>query len=413
MTRLLLSWIALLLFDLYVYQAVRRVMRDSRFKKVGAAGYWALTLYFLTLTLWVFLAFSRKEGPSALPVKITMASFVLIYIPKLVVFLFLLLEDKWRALRALVVFLRKLILGRSPVKGYFEPRRKFLSQAAGMTAMFPAIGIFYGIVKGKYNYKIHPVTIRSPHLPEAFHGTTITQVSDLHAGSWDDPEEMKRAAELVQQQNSDLLFFTGDLVNNYVHEMERWAPLFSQWRAPMGKYAILGNHDYGDYGEWDSKEAKENNNRELYELYDTMGFQLLRNSNTEIRKGESFIELLGMENWGKGFQKYGDFEKTLNGTREEAFRILLSHDPSHWDAEVVNHKKDIHLTLSGHTHGMQFGVEVPGFRFSPVQFRYDRWAGLYMENERCLYVNRGLGFIGFPGRVGIWPEITVITLEKA
>jgi predicted MPP superfamily phosphohydrolase len=410
--RLLIVLGILFLLDLYLFSGVRAAFSSSRARTLVALAYWGINISFFALVLYMSLTFSRSDGPSAPLVKWAMGAFVLLYIPKLVLFFFFGMEDVYRLLRAGGVGLYKLTGSLTEVP-YFESRRQFIGWMAGFTALIPAVSILYGITKGKYNFKVHRKTLSFKNLPDAFHGLTITQISDLHVGSFDDTEAVERAVKLVNEQNSDIIFFTGDLVNNRSDEMVPWVDMFSTLKAPMGKYSILGNHDYGDYMEWPSAQAKQDNNLHLYKIHEQIGFKLLRNENTRIEKDGQHLELLGMENWGKGFKQYGDLNKTMQGTNDDAFKILLSHDPSHWEEQVMNHPTHVHLTLAGHTHGAQFGVEIPGFRFSPAQLRYNRWAGLYEENNRYLYVNRGLGFIGFPGRVGIWPEITVITLHKA
>jgi len=412
--RMLLFFGILFLVDWYVFSAVKTIFSSARARTIASWVYWMFSAFFFLLSIYVFLTVSRSAGPSDPGVKVLMASFVLLYIPKLAIILFLGLEDVYRLLRAGVVGVLK-VSGNDIVSNvsYFESRRKFISQLAALAASIPALGILYGITKGKYNFKVHRVELAFKDLPAAFHGMTITQISDLHVGSYDDKEEVQRAVELINEQKSDVVFFTGDLVNNRATEMESWVDTFSQIDAPMGKYSILGNHDYGDYIQWPSEQAKHENMYQLYHMHERIGFKLLRNQNHRFEKDGQYIELLGMENWGKGFAQYGNLDQTMHGTQKESFKILLSHDPSHWEEEVMDHKENIHLTLAGHTHGMQFGFEIPGFRFSPSQLKYKRWAGLYTENQRNLYVNRGLGFIGFPGRVGIWPEVTVITLLKA
>ena len=239
-------------------------------------------------------------------------------------------------------------------------------------------------------------------------------MSDIHSGSFDNYEAVKRGVDLANEQKSDLLLFTGDLVNNEAKEIEPWIELFATLDAPYGKYSIFGNHDYGDYIEWPSFEEKHKNLETLAAHHKTIGFNLLRNQHVVLEKdGEKFF-LAGVENWGKPpFPQHGDINKALQGIENKDFTVLMSHDPSHWKAQVVEHSNKVHLTLSGHTHGMQFGIEIPGFKWSPVKFKYPEWAGSYEQNGKKLYVNRGFGFLGFPGRVGIWPEITVITLKKA
>jgi len=412
----LIRWIfffgILFLLDLYIYSGLKETFSSSRIRSIISLIYWGLTISFFALLTWMLFTFSKSEGPAAPQVKWTMGMFILLYIPKLILLFFFGMEDIYRLLRAGGVGIYKLT-GSGAGVPYFESRRQFIGWLAGFTALIPAVSILYGITKGKYNFKVHRKELFFKDLPDAFHGLTIAQISDLHVGSFDDAEAVERAVKLINEQNSDLILFTGDLVNNKAEEMEPWVDTFSNLQAPMGKYAVLGNHDYGDYTEWSSAQEKRENMQRLYKMHERMGFKLMRNENTRIEKQGHHIELLGMENWGKGFAQYGDLDKTMQGTENNAFKILLSHDPSHWEEQVMNHKTHIHLTLAGHTHGAQFGVEIPGFRFSPSQLRYKRWAGLYEENNRYLYVNRGLGFIGFPGRVGIWPEITVITLNKA
>ena len=401
----------LLLIDLYVFSGLKTAFSSTRSRSIASWIYWGLTFFFFALVIYLSLTFSRSDGPGAPIVKWTIGMFAFLYIPKLVMLLFFGIEDIYRLLRAGGIGIAK-ITGRAADVSLFESRRKFIAQLAGFAATIPAVGILYGIVKGKYNYKVHRTELAFKDLPDAFHRLTITQISDLHVGSFDDAEEFRHMVNLINEQKSDLIFFTGDLVNMKADEMKPWADEFSRLKARMGKYSILGNHDYGDYMEWPSEDAKHENMQRLFKTHEELGFNLLRNENTRIEKDGQHLELLGMENWGRGFQQYGNFNKTLEGTQEGAFKILLSHDPTHWEEQVMNHKTNVHLTLAGHTHGAQFGIEIPWLRFSPAQLRYKRWAGLYEENSRFLYVNRGIGFIGFPGRVGIWPEITVITLLK-
>jgi hypothetical protein len=252
-----------------------------------------------------------------------------------------------------------------------------------------------------------------PDLPENFDGFTITQISDIHAGSLDSVKGVMRGIDLINAQKSDLFVFTGDLVNNQATEIEPWIEMFKQITAPSGEFSVLGNHDYGDYIRWNSADDKVENLQRLKANHDKLGFRLLMDENVLISRGGNKIALLGVENWGLGFGQRGNLNKALAGLDPKMIKILLSHDPSHWDAEVKKHPLNIHLTFSGHTHGMQFGIEIFGFKWSPVQYRYRNWAGLAHENGRYLYVNRGFGFLGFAGRVGIWPEITVVELRKS
>lgn len=293
-------------------------------------------------------------------------------------------------------------------------RRRFLSLVAIGMAAVPFSALLYGMYKGKYNFKVLKYNLEFDDLPESFDGYQITQISDIHSGSFDNREKIEYAVDLVNRQKSDLLLFTGDMVNNKAEEMVPWQNLFSTLEAKDGKFSVLGNHDYGDYVEWDSEDAKSKNLKDLKDIQKQMGFDLLLNESRFLQKGSDRIALVGIENWGKGgFKKAGDLKKAAANVLENDFKILMSHDPSHWEEQVINDYYHYHLTLSGHTHGMQFGIEIPGWiKWSPVKWRYKYWAGIYEEIGQYINVNRGFGFLGYPGRVGIWPEISVITLKR-
>ena len=270
----------------------------------------------------------------------------------------------------------------------------------------------YGIVRGKYAYRVIKHTLYFPDLPESFDGFTISQISDVHSGSFTNAKAVQRGIDMVKAQASDVFVFTGDLVNNKAEEIKPWIKAFSQIKAPFGQFSILGNHDYGDYVKWESEQKKTDNLQLLKSYHKDLGYKLLLDEHVELHKGNDKIVLAGVENWGIGFGERGDLQKALSGTSPSDFKILLSHDPSHWEAQVIKYSSKIHLTLSGHTHGMQFGIEAFGIKWSPVKFRYKHWAGIRHLNGMYLNVNRGFGFIGFSGRVGIWPEITVIELKR-
>lgn len=296
----------------------------------------------------------------------------------------------------------------------FPQRRRFLSMLAMGLAAIPFGALLYGMYKGKYNFKVLKYNLEFDDLPDAFDGYRITQISDIHSGSFDDREMIEYGVSLINEQKSDTILFTGDMVNNKTEEMKPWADLFASLEAKDGKFSVLGNHDYGDYIPWETAELKRQNLQDLKDLQKEMGFDLLLNEHRYLKRGEDKLALIGVENWGKGgFKKAGDLQKAVAGIGHTDFKILMSHDPSHWELEVVPDEKHFHLTLSGHTHGMQFGIEIPGWiKWSPVKWRYKHWAGIYKEKEQFINVNRGFGFLGYPGRVGIWPEITVITLKK-
>jgi uncharacterized protein len=404
------------LIDLYVYYGLKTatVNSSARLKTIITYLYWGAALAFYALVIYLVSRYDGTQGPTGKLFKLMAGSFVLLYVPKLFFTFFLLAEDAYRMLRGLIAGGSNLISTGSNIS-LWESRRQFISQTGAAVAAIPFAGIVYGIIKGRYNFKVKHVELSFSDLPEAFNGFTITQISDIHSGSWDNKEELERAVALINKQESNVVFFTGDLVNNRAAEMVPWIDTLKKISAKEGKYSILGNHDYGDYTQWESGQVKNRNFDHLKQIHQQIGFRLMLNETLRIERNNEFVDLIGMENWGAGgFSKYGNLPKAMQGTSEKSFRILLSHDPSHWESEVMNHSAEhIHLTLSGHTHGMQFGVELGDFKISPVKLRYPRWAGLYKENNRFLYVNRGLGFIGFPGRVGIWPEITVIKLVKA
>ncbi|WP_417369887.1 metallophosphoesterase [Gelidibacter japonicus] len=297
---------------------------------------------------------------------------------------------------------------------HMPSRRKFISTIAMGVAAIPLASMLYGMYKGKYNYKVIRHTLHFDDLPEAFDGYKITHISDIHSGSFDNRSEVVNGINIIKELKSDVIMFTGDMVNNRSSELLPWKELFSELKADDGVFSILGNHDYGDYMDWDSAAEKEQNFEELIQLQKDMGYDLLLNENRFIERNGQRLAIVGVENWGKGyFKRAGDLGKAADGVKPDDFKILLTHDPSHWDEVVINDDYHYHLTLSGHTHGMQFGIEIPGwFKWSPIKYKYKHWAGVYKEMGQYINVNRGFGYLGFPGRVGIWPEITVIELKK-
>lgn len=406
----------LLLIDWYVFTGLRPLTAglETRTRRIIHWVYWGLNI---GLFAWFILAFfvfgdSGKQGMPRSAMTF-MGVWVLFFVPKLVFAVFLLGEDVYRLLRGGYALINNAVSDDQMALG--ESRRKFIGIIAAGVAAIPFVGILHGMSVGKFRFTVRREDIWMPDLPEAFDGFTITQLSDIHVGSFD-PEKDRAAVEegiaLANAQKSDLLVFTGDLVNNIATEMEPWINSFSKLKAPYGQFSILGNHDYGDYVGWPSKDAKQANMERLYAIHGQIGFNLMRNEHTVIEKNGQQLYLIGVENWGHGFHTFGDLDEALENVPKDAFKVLLSHDPSHFDHKVSQHPTPVHLTLSGHTHGMQFGVEIPGVKFSPVQFRYPHWAGLYEETRRYLYVNRGFGFLAFPGRVGIWPEVAVLTLRR-
>ncbi len=348
--------------------------------------------------------------------RFILAVTLILFLSKLLCFVFLFLEDISRLIRWIIVKYQSESPEMLAEKTKQISRLKFISYAAVTFTVIPAFSFLYGMVKGAYKYRVHKVKVTAPNLPEAFEGFKIVQLSDMHCGSFYSTEPLVKAFTMAMEQKPDIIFFTGDLVNNEASETEPHLETYKMLRAPYGVFSCLGNHDYGDYKQWETKEAKVANLDKLKAVHAQSGWRLLMNEHVPIEKDGQKIAVLGIENWGGNmrFPKYGKLENAHAGSEAYPFKILLSHDPSHWDVQVSQEAKykDIDLTLSGHTHGMQFGIEIPGFKWSPVQYIYKNWAGLYKQDNQHLYVNRGLGFLGYPGRLGIWPEITVIELSR-
>ena len=328
---------------------------------------------------------------------------------KLIIISFLFFEDIIRIAESTFKFFFS-----SSSDSFLTQRREFLSKLAILIASVPIPFVIHGIFKGRYNYRVFNYELEFDDLPDDFDGYRLTHISDIHSGSFDNPDKINYAIDLVNEQNSDLILFTGDIVNTHAKEMHPWIDNFNRIKKhKYGKFSVLGNHDYGEYVTWPSQKAKDENFEAIKNLYGQIDFKLLLNEHTFITKGDDKIALVGVENWGNNFKKAGDINKASANLTQDDFKILMSHDPSHWEYEVKNHEKNFHLTLSGHTHGMQFGIEIPGyFKWSLAQYVYKQWAGLYENKGRYVYVNRGFGFHAYPGRVGIMPEITVIELKK-
>ena len=336
--------------------------------------------------------------------------FITLFTFQALITLVLMAEDIIRVPQSIYAYFFKMP-GQS---NFFPERRKFLSQLAIGLAAIPFTSLLYGMYRGRYNYKVLSYVLEYDDLPDAFDGFTITQISDIHSGSFDNVNMVNYGIDLINKQQSDVILFTGDLVNNKTSEVLPWIPHFEKINAPYGVYSVLGNHDYGDYTRWETPEEKIQNTEALYQAQKDMGWDLLLNESRIIEKEGQRLAIVGVENWGSGFKQAGDLDKALENVAAEDFKVLLSHDPSHWEAKVLPHPYTVHLTLSGHTHGMQFGIEIPGWiKWSPVKWRYKQWAGIYEQAKQRLNVNRGFGYLAYPGRVGMWPEISVITLKKA
>lgn len=403
MLRLIIFITVLVALDIYAFQAFRFLVKN----RWGTVLYFVITAFIIG-GLFVQFATGDRRNWSAMT-QFFIVAFIIMFVGKLVLIGAMFGEDVFRALEGLYYK----ITGKT-TKYALPSRRKFISQLALGLAAIPFAGILYGVFKGRYNFKVLNYTLHFEDLPEAFDGYRITQISDIHSGSFDNKEKVEYAIDLINQQASDAILFTGDMVNNEAAEMEPWKDSFAKLNAKDGKYSVLGNHDYGDYVPWETPELKVANLERLKDIQAEMGFDLILNDTRFLEKNGERIALVGVENWGAGgFKKAGDLNKAISHVKSEDFKVLLSHDPSHWENEVIQHKEHFHLTLSGHTHGMQFGIEIPGwFKWSPVKWRYKYWAGVYEEMGQYINVNRGFGYLAFPGRVGIWPEITVIELRK-
>lgn len=405
MIRWILFFVFVALIEIYAFQTVRTVAKIRWIQYV----YIAISLLILFYIVYQFTQFDRSIGQNKTTL-FTLGLLLITFIPKIVITVIMFGEDIIRLIEGCI----RAFLGNSE-QSFLPERRKFVSQIALGVAAIPFLSLLYGMTKGKYNFKVIRQTIFFPDLPDAFDGMTITQISDIHSGSFDNHEEIEHAIDLINQQSSDLILFTGDIVNTHAEEMHPWIETFKRIEAaPMGKFSILGNHDYGEYVTWPSQAEKQKNFEDIKDLHRQIGFKLMLNENTKLEKDGQQIALIGLENWGHNFKKAGDLVKASEGVDKNDFKILMSHDPSHWEYEVKNNPNNYHLTLSGHTHGLQFGIEIPGIiKWSPVQYVYKQWAGLYENLGRYVYVNRGFGFHAYPGRVGIWPEITVLELKKA
>ena len=401
--RILFTLGFVLAIDLYAYQAFKTVFRSTATPWI----YWGITVAYIVLSVSISVLMSSGKVDYKY-LGILMGASILLAVPKLVAIIPLLIEDITR----LGQFLFRVVTTQpSTLPG----RRTFVSQIALGLAAIPFIGIIDGIWKGRYRYRVISHTLEFEDLPDEFDGFTIAQISDIHSGSFDNQEKVEYGVQMVNELGADAIMFTGDMVNNIATEAEPWIDTFKKLSGKNGVFSILGNHDYGDYWRFPSAQAKVDNLNRLKEIHAEMGMDLLLNESRYFERGNERLYLAGVENWGlPPFPQYGDLQTALNGIPNDAFTILLSHDPSHFDAEVKQHSKKVHLTLSGHTHGMQFGIEIPGWiKWSPVKFKYPKWAGLYPEPDgQVLHVNRGFGFLAFPGRVGMWPEITHITLRK-
>jgi predicted MPP superfamily phosphohydrolase len=406
-------WILLgfmVLLDVYVFQAVKVMSQSAgaKTKLIIYSVYWTISATaILMLILLPYISFHLNNFPKA--VRSTLFAVIVgLFLAKLIASVFFLVDDIRRGIQWVAG--RLFFSGTENLQqGERISRSVFLSWAGALAGT----GLFGTLIYGfnnKYRYQLKRFQFSFNNLPASFKRLKVVHISDIHCGSFNNKKAVLRGVNMVMKEKADLILFTGDLVNNKSDEMNDYMDVFNQIKAPMGVFSTLGNHDYGDYSHWDTPELKRQNLELLKEIHAKLGWRLLMNEHVVLQKGDDKIALLGVENWSAKarFPKYGKLDKAYEGAASYPFKILMSHDPSHWDAQVRPEYPDIDLMLAGHTHGMQFGVEIPGFKWSPVQYVYKEWAGLYEEGTQKMYVNRGYGFIGYPGRVGILPEITVI-----
>ncbi len=414
MSRLfILATVVILLFavDWYVFQALRQwtLSSPSVFRKAVTVLAAALSVGSVICILLLFLAPNQSGTLRNFLVVVIFANLM----TKIFAGLFLFMDD--------LIRLGKWIVSRfdqsRTTGGTAAPitRSEFMVQAAVVAGSVPLIGITYGILSGAHDYRVRRVTVKLPNLPRSFDGLRIAQLSDIHSGSFFNKTAVKGGVEMLLREKPDVVFFTGDLVNNVASEVKEYIPLFEKVKAPLGVYSTLGNHDYGDYVSWATPQAKRQNLENLKQAHSLLGWDLLMNEHRMLKQGGDQLAVIGIENWGAkaNFPKYGRLAQARQGTGEAAVKLLLSHDPSHWEAQVLTDFPDIDVMFAGHTHGMQFGVEIGNVKWSPVQYVYKQWAGLYSRQNQHLYVNRGYGYLGFPGRIGILPEITIMELKKS
>ncbi len=410
MYRILFIFVFLIAIDLYVFQAYRSIFKNlpTIWQRVAHIAYWAIpVVMILSALLW------QRVDVGKTAVTYIRTFFFVLYISKIIAALVMLVGDLGIFLAKGVHYLYdKTEMGN--IRNYSRP--KFLRNMVLIVGAIPFSTLIYGVIRNAYRYRITRLSVALDNLPEGLQGLKIVQISDIHSGSFTFKEPVKKAIELINGEAADLVFFTGDLVNERSTEMNNFMDVFDKIESKLGVFSVLGNHDYGDYAKWKDHDEKERDFERMQKIHKELGWDLLMNENRILDINGAQLGIIGVENWAaqKRFRTNGDLAKAYKGAENAAVKLLLSHDPSHWDAEITKDFKDIDITFSGHTHGFQFGVHIPGvIKWSPSKFLYKQWWGLYPKGKQFIYVNRGLGFLGYPGRVGMLPEITVMELKKA
>ncbi len=412
-----------LLIDTYVYQAVRYLSRSASdsTQRTIAFVYWGFTI--LSLIAYVTMQLLPADSLSRQVRTFIWAGIAIPYFSKVFAVIFILIDDIGRFFRWIVSLFYKPEVREAVVDSNSAaipatdviPRSEFLMKTALVVGSIPLVGFSWGILSGAHDYRIRRIKLPLKNLPSGFNGMTIAQISDIHTGSFFNKTAVKGGVDMLMGQKPDLVFFTGDLVNSTASEVNSYIDVFDKVKAPMGVYSTLGNHDYGKYVQWPSAQAERQNVLDVIAAHKQMGWNIMLDENKILEQNGDKIALIGVQNLGFGpaALRMGNLARAYQGTQDYPVKLLLSHDPTHWDAEVRPRYSDIDVTFSGHTHGAQFGVDLGDVRWSPAQYFYRQWAGLYQEGDQRLYVNRGYGYIGYPGRVGILPEITIFELVKA
>lgn len=409
--------IIMLLVDVYSFKGIRMLtenLTSNFWRKFIYTAFWATTVLMVFAMISGYFFRSTTRNPTTFTwYYYIFGLFLIFYVPKMLFGIFHLAED---IIYGITFIFQKIFQARSISEDNGEPisRLRFISQTGLILASVPFFSFIWGIVRGRFNFQVEPVSVHFKTLPKTFDGLKVIHISDIHIGSFQGfHNQVEEAIEMINKQKPDLILFTGDLVNNFYEELDGWIPILAKMEAKYGKYSILGNHDYGHYYHWEKPEEEKENFRKIQEAHQKMGFKLMNNASEVLEIDGEKIALVGVENWGlPPFPQIGDYDIASKAVKDIPFKILLSHDPTHWQEKIIG-KTDVAITLSGHTHGMQFGIQLGNIKWSPSQYKYPRWSGLYQEANQYLYVNRGFGYIGYPGRVGMPPEITVLNLHSA